>query len=242
MRSFFNFSRGEWIAAIFITIVLSSLLILKNVYPKRQNTLPLSEHYVQDIERFIIRQRLLADSVERSRLFAKEHRHHTSQNRNRQQSGFLSGIIPDDSVKRKPKSPSYAIVKVELNSCDTSDITVIPLFGAKRAAKIVEYRERLGGFHSLEQLHEIFVLQNITMEHIEKYFTVNSKSVEKIAINKAEYAALVRHPYFDSYLAKTVLQYRQKSGKIDDMEQFRTITHAYQELIDKLTPYLEFGE
>lgn len=241
-RSFFNFSRGEWIAAIFISIMLFSTLIVKNAYPKRQIPLPLSEDYFTKIEQFTKRQRTLADSTKQSRSHEKKQASYASRNYDRQQTHFVSGIIPDDSVKRKTKTPSYAIVKVDLNNCDTSDITVIPLFGAKRAAKIVEYREQLGGYHNLTQLHDIFIIQNITMEHIEKYFIIKPKNVKKIMVNQTEYAELAKHPYFDSYLAKTVLQYRKKNGAIRDLEHFREITHAYQELIDKLTPYLDFGE
>ncbi|MDR2979707.1 MAG: helix-hairpin-helix domain-containing protein [Bacteroidales bacterium] len=241
MLSFFRFSRGEWTAAILISIVLFFTLILKNIYPKRHTPAPLSAHYEQEISRFVERQQHLADSLKQLYAAKKERRYFPEYDSTKPRR-YISGLILDDSVKRKPKVSGYAIVKVELNRCDTSDITRIPLFGVKRAEKIVEYRERLGGFHHLEQLHDIFVIQNIAMEHIEKYFTVNPNEINKIKINEVEYANLVRHPYFDSYLAKTVLQYRQKNGKIKDMEHFREITHAYEELVGKLRPYLEFGE
>ena len=132
------------------------------------------------------------------------------------------------------------MVKVELNQCDTSDITRIPQFGSKRAQKIVEYRNRLGGFHSLEQLHEIYILQNVDLAYCEKYFTINPSLVKKIKVNLMSYNELKLHPYFDAYLAKTVVSYREKNGKIRNLAEFQKITHAYQELMDKLAPYLSF--
>ncbi|MDL2296666.1 helix-hairpin-helix domain-containing protein [Bacteroidales bacterium OttesenSCG-928-B11] len=241
MRSFFRFSRGEWSAALLISIILLSSIILKQVYPKQQVSEPLSVHYQLEIKQFVEQQQQLTDSIQQRYALHKRSPNDYDPAKFSGNSGsFNSGLIPDDSVKRKPKTPGYAIVKIDLNRCDTSDITRIPLFGAKRAEKIVEYRERLGGFHSLAQLHEIYVIQNITPEHIEKYFSVNHNDIQKIAINTVEYADLVKHPYFDSYLAKTILQHRRNHGNITDLKHFQEITHAYQELMEKLEPYLAF--
>lgn len=241
MYSFFNFSKGEWSAVILITIVLISTLIFKKAYPERHSPEPLPAHYSDQIAHFIEQQTQLADSIKLS--YAKSNFYNTSNKKDSSYKAkkFTSGIIPDDSIKRVPRSPGYAIVKVELNRCDTADITKIPLFGSKRAAKIIEYRELLGGFHNLMQLHEIFVIQNITIEHIEKYFSIDTVAVKKLPINTIEYRDLIKHPYFDVYLTKTIMQYRQKHGNIRDMEHFREITHAYQELIDNLKPYLTFN-
>ena len=116
----------------------------------------------------------------------------------------------------------------------------IPLFGSKRAIKLVEYREKLGGFHSLEQIQEVYILQSITLEHLEKYFTVNKRNIRKIAINSVGYEELIAHPYFDAYLTKSILYYRQKHGYIRNIEEFRQATNVYQELLDKIEPYLSF--
>ena len=116
----------------------------------------------------------------------------------------------------------------------------IPGFGSKRAQKIVEYRDKLGGFYNLSQLKEIYILQNINLEHIEKYFTANRQLIRKININQCDYKTLIAHPYFDSYLTKTILNYRQKNGAIRDMAQLRDITHIYAELEEKLKWYVEF--
>ena len=145
-----------------------------------------------------------------------------------------------DSLKKQPQKPQYAIVKVELNRADTSDIMRIPGFGSKRAQKIVEYRDKLGGFYDLSQLKEIYILQNINIAYVEKYFTTDRKLIQKINLNQCDYKTLISHPYFDSYLTKTILNYRQKSGTIRDMVHLREITHIYAELEEKLVWYVEF--
>ena len=149
---------------------------------------------------------------------------------------------PDTTRKRAvdARKPLYDIVRIDINRCDTDDIVVVPLFGSKRAARLVEYRDRLGGFYSLEQIREVYVLQDMDMEHVAKYFTLRPGDVRKININTASYKELVSHPYFDAYLAKTILNFREKHGKIDSFEQLQQITHAYPELMEKLRHYIVF--
>lgn len=145
-----------------------------------------------------------------------------------------------DTQPRKGKPRLYDIVKIDVNSCDSIELTAVPGFGIKRAARLVEYREKLGGFHSLSQLREVYVLQNMDEEIWFTYLTVNPNKIRKIDINTATYQELIRHPYFDAYLTKTILNYRQKNGSITSLEQLQRITHAYPELIEKLKPYLVF--
>ena len=89
-------------------------------------------------------------------------------------------------------------------------------------------------------MHEIYILQNVDLKYCEKYFYVNQQEIKKIHVNSASYKEMVSHPYFDAYLVKTILQYRSQNGKIKDLQEFRQVTHAYAELMQKLSPYLAF--
>jgi DNA uptake protein ComE-like DNA-binding protein len=75
---------------------------------------------------------------------------------------------------------------------------------------------------------------------LEKYFYLAPSEIKKLQINSDPYKTLIAHPYLDSYLVKTIIQHREKRGKIKNMQEFQEITHAYPELVEKLTPYLSF--
>jgi hypothetical protein len=98
----------------------------------------------------------------------------------------------------------------------------------------------LGGFFSFEQVKEVYILQNMEVEFLKKYFTLDISLIHKILINTATYKELVSHPYIDSYLAKLIINHRDKKGKFSSMEEVQKSTHAYQELIEKLQYYIEF--
>lgn len=249
MRSFLGMPRGEFVGTASLTVVILAILLFNLFYdrvPKRQPDL---SAYADKIVAFEQRQAAYADSVamtraQRDSTYAARYRHNQNRYSHYERRGFYrdSSYYQKDTSKLKPlpKRQNYLVEKVELNLCDTADITRIPQFGSKRAQKIIEYRDRLGGFHSMEQLHEIYILQNMDISYCEKYFTINPSFVKKIKVNTMSYKDLKAHPYFDAYLAKTVVNYREKNGKIHNLAEFQKITHAYLELMDKLSPYLSF--
>jgi len=185
--------------------------------------------YAAVFEEFNRQQALLRDSVEAARA-----------RRGHDYSRPWSVRDTNPKNGRSVKKPMYDIVKLDLNRCDTGDIVVVPLFGSKRAARLVEYRDKLGGFYSLAQVREVYVLQDMDISHMEKYFYVNSGDVRKININTATYKEMVSHPYFDAYLTKTILHYREQHGAIHSLEELQQVTHAYPELMEKLRHYVVF--
>ena len=251
MLSFFNFSRGEWSAVILIAIIILGGFLFSSLYEIHIENHFDNNLYKEKIELFIQKQEYLTDSIETARENRKNQSYNYSVNKTKNHyknyySEYYPKEYPDDSSKishqhqSKKREKGYEIVKIEINYCDTSDITRVPLFGAKRAAKLVEYRQQLGGFYSLEQIGEVYILQSISTEHLEKYFTINTDYVEKIKINQANYKEMIKHPYFDAYLTKSIIHYREKNGAIKDIDEFRKATNAYPELIEKVKYYLSF--
>lgn len=227
MKNNINFTRGEWVAALALLAFTMAGYLFYYLYDRQR--LPQMELgvYAAQFESFNQQQALLSDSLAKT----KAARWHPDWS------------APPDTTRKRAvdaRKPLYDIVRIDINRCDTDDIVVVPLFGSKRAARLVEYRDRLGGFYSLEQIREVYVLQDMDMEHVAKYFTLCPSDVRKININTASYKELVSHPYFDAYLAKTILNFREKHGKIDSFEQLQQITHAYPELMEKLRHYIVF--
>ena len=260
MKSFFRFTAGEWAASALMGILIIAGILFYFLYENSAVAHTDYTEYKELFTQFEQEQQRLADSVEAARKWGyrraaasgmvdttgervtRSHGYTVKGqwNHNYQYGTDKSRSFSADSLRKQPQKPQYAIVKVELNRADTSDIMRIPGFGSKRAQKIVEYRDKLGGFYSLAQLKEIYILQNIKLEYVEKYFTADRQLIHKININQCDYKTLIAHPYFDSYLTKTILNYRQQNGPIRDMAHLRDITHIYAELEEKLVWYVEF--
>jgi len=233
-----NFTRGEWIAATILLLFIILQLLFSVFYEARSSKPADFTKFKELLTQFEARQQQIEDSIENARKESYTNRYQ----QNRKES------VPNDSSRnrnnipfeKQEKKPQYAIVKLELNACDTSDIVVVPQFGSKRAQKLVEYRENLGGFYSFEQIKEVYILQNVEVEFLKKYFTLDLSLIRKTNINTATYKELVAHPYIDAYLAKLIINHREKKRKFTSMEEVQKVTNAYQELIEKLRHYIEF--
>ncbi len=232
MKTKLHFTRGEWAAALFLLTVILASNIFYFFYENRRKP-PCDVHQYETLfQEFAQEQQRLSDSMSEARQQSRTQFHHK---RPKIRSDTL---LP---LQKQARKPMYDIVKIDLNSCDTNDLLTVPQFGSKRAAKLVEYREKLGGFYCYAQLQEVYVMQNIDTNRLKDYLYINKHKIKKLNTNTATYKELVSHPYIDAYLTKLILQHREKNGSVRDLEELRQITHAYPELIEKLKPYLLFN-
>ncbi len=139
---------------------------------------------------------------------------------------------------KKEKPDFQNIPKLELNTTDSFDLQRIPGIGQKTASQIVKYGEILGGYVHINQLREVYVIDSSRFLQISPYLYIEPQHVKKININKATINELSRHPYIDYYLAKSIIIYRQKNGDYTDIKEIKKALHLYEELYQKISPYL----
>jgi len=154
---------------------------------------------------------------------------------------ILSPEKQEEKREEKRGNPNLALRhthKLELNEVDSFDLLKVPGIGAKIAAQIISYRTKLGGFVYLDQLKEVALINEERFVKIEPYFHVNEENIKKININEADISALVKHPYIDYYLAKSIVSQRNKSGKYTSLEEMKKNLFIYEELYQKIAPYL----
>ena len=126
---------------------------------------------------------------------------------------------------------------IDLNAADTAQLKRVPGIGSGIARRIVAYRERLGGFHSVEQLKET----GYVGEDGFRWFTVQTPIYRKIEVNRDGLDRLKAHPYMDFYKAKAICEYRRKRGKIKSLSQLALFEEFTKRDLDKLAPYLSFN-
>lgn len=140
-------------------------------------------------------------------------------------------------VRRKPVIMKYPEgTLVDVNVADTVELKKIPRIGSVIARNIVTYRERLGGFHVLEQLLEV---RFVTPELL-KWFTIGDTPIRKLALNKASLDKLCAHPYLNFYQAKVIVEYRRKRGKIKSLSQLSLYEEFTEKDLIRLSAYVSF--
>lgn len=147
-------------------------------------------------------------------------------------------IPVDTAQKYSPKKVKFAHQTVDLNSADSLELQKIPGIGEGLSRRIVTQRTKLGGFYSLNQLEEIYGIDSARFAKITPFLTLNTSKVEKININTADIKTLVKHPYLDLYMAKSIVVYRKKIIRYTSIAQIKQASLVYDELYEKLAPYL----
>jgi DNA uptake protein ComE-like DNA-binding protein len=131
---------------------------------------------------------------------------------------------------------------IDLNSCDSASLEALPGIGPVLSARIIKYRNLLGGFAEVDQLKEVYGLREETFNLIEGRVFADTSAVIKIRINTADYRQLVRLPYFERYEVSAILKYRELNGKISGISDLIDNMLIAPEKAKKVRPYLEFGE
>jgi competence ComEA-like helix-hairpin-helix protein len=109
--------------------------------------------------------------------------------------------------------------KIELNSTDSAKLEKLPFIGPVLSARIVKYRNKLGGFYDIEQLKEVYGLKEETFEKIKDKVYADTSLIIKLDLNNATELELRKHPYIGKYKASLILKYRKFKGHICSLEE-----------------------
>ena len=150
----------------------------------------------------------------------------------------------NNPVTRDPngKKREFRIETVDVNSSDTMAWIALPGIGSKLANRIIGFREKLGGFHSVEQVAETFGLHDSTFRLILPYLKLGVAVVKKININTADKETLQSHPYIRWRAADAILRFRSQHGRFTNLEQLQQIGVITVESYQRMLPYLELDD
>ncbi len=142
-----------------------------------------------------------------------------------------------ENTKKEPAKYTPAVI--DINTADTSAFIALPGIGSKLAQRIVNFREKLGGFYKIEQLGEIYGLPDSTFQKIKPRLTANNSAVKQFNINTAAADELRQHPYIRYNLANAIVQYRSQHGNFNTVEDIKKIMMVTEEIYSKAAPYLK---
>lgn len=126
---------------------------------------------------------------------------------------------------------------VSINDSDTSAWIALPGIGSKLSQRIINFRDKLGGFYSIDQVGETFGLADSTFQKIKPFLQL-SGPVKKININNATEEEFKNHPYIRWQLGNALFQYRIQHGAYKNIADIRKIMIVDENSYRKLSPYL----
>jgi competence ComEA-like helix-hairpin-helix protein len=138
----------------------------------------------------------------------------------------------------KPRAPK-TYTAIDINTASSEDWQQLPGIGIGFATRIANYRDKLGGFYSIEQVKETFGLPDSTFQKIKPYLKPSAVS-HKINVNNASLEDLKKHPYLKFKQAELIINYRTQHGKFKDANDLKKIMALPPDVVDKVKAYLDF--
>lgn len=242
-KDFLYFQRGERIAVILLLILIVLTLLLNMVICSRNSSeivLAQNDSLARQFEEFrqSLKERPAASYEEEyerdaSRDYRRERNYpqKTSDNRPENRSSSYTPF---------PKAEKLAVGEtISLNETDTAQWKKIPGIGSSYAARIVKYRNLLGGFSSTRQLLEVYGIDNEMIENIAPYLSEDGQFT-KLNVNTLEFNALLKHPYLNYKQVKAITDLRRKKGRVESLRELEMLDEFTAEDVERLKPYLVF--
>ena len=134
--------------------------------------------------------------------------------------------------------PKNTISVIDINNADTTTLIALPGIGSKLAQRIINFRDKLGGFYKAEQVGETFGLPDSTFQKIKPRLTINNLTIKQFNINTASVDEMKTHPYIRYNIANAIVQYRSQHGNFLSVADIKKIMMVTEDVYNKVAPYL----
>ena len=121
---------------------------------------------------------------------------------------FARSYVVEDSVFKRLEEYIY-IPKIDINKADSAAFETLPGIGKYFAAKMVSYREELGGYSYSEQLMDIWHFDREKYDGLKDLITVGPS--DPFPLWSLPESELAKHPYIDKRAAHGIVIFRDNS-------------------------------
>jgi DNA uptake protein ComE-like DNA-binding protein len=130
---------------------------------------------------------------------------------------------------------------LDINTADSAALEALPYIGPVLASRICRFRNALGGFHSVEQLREVWGLKPEAVERLIPMFHAGGGVYRLLCADTASWFELKSHPYIDAGSARAIERYRRHHA-LDSLEDLAVAIPITDSLIRRWSPYLRLCE
>ena len=237
-RDLLYFSKGERSAlTLLLCLIVASWIILLLTDEKTDYT-PVNNNRLSEPVKTAQNIPVNSPDPEKVKTPASGRKNNSSREKNK----FHSGETKNTSERRTfPKTEKYPVgTVVELNTADTTILKKVPGIGSTFARRIIKYRELLGGFFTVEQLREVYGLDEERYNAMKSWFSADMSLICPLEIHKISFKELCKHPYINYQQARIIEQLRKQKGKLSGWENLQLLEEFTETDKERLTPYLSF--
>lgn len=152
--------------------------------------------------------------------------------------------LPDSHFSGKPSSvtkeneETVEKIILNVNTATEEDLKSISGIGPYFAKQIVELRENYGGIHNLNQLLEIYRMDDEKISKIKSSLVIEITDITKLNINSATREELSNHGGITWNMANSIVTLRETYGKYSQLDGLLKSILINREKLEKIKPYL----
>ncbi|MBS3993331.1 MAG: helix-hairpin-helix domain-containing protein [Bacteroidetes bacterium] len=153
--------------------------------------------------------------------------------------------FPDWVSKRNntqtTSNKTAAFVEIQdINKATEADLIKVHGIGEVLAKRIIQYRNKLGGFTLNQQIYEVWNLEKQTADKVLEQFVVKEKPfIKKINVNTASFKEVLAIVYIDYDLCKKIFDYKREIAEYQSVEEFKKIDGFPVDKFDRIILYLD---
>lgn len=148
--------------------------------------------------------------------------------------------LPEQQAMEDPELVTTEPVSIDINTATVAEWQKLPGIGPYRAQKIVDFRNKLGGFVSVEQVSTTYGLPDTSFQQVAHLLNVKPPS-PALYVNRMNAEELAIHPYLKRRTAEIIVRYRDNHGPFASAEELKKVRALTTESLERLLPYLNFA-
>ncbi len=148
--------------------------------------------------------------------------------------------LPDSSSFKKNELKIRAF---DINIVNSDGLKSVNMIGVVLSDRIIKFRQKLGGFVSIEQLDEIYGLSDPALKNLKSIaFVKKGFRPHQLKINYDDFETLRQHPYISDKLAEDIIRFREINSKIESDKVLQNFKSIDKSNFERLILYLDFQQ
>ena len=124
---------------------------------------------------------------------------------------------------------------IDINEADSAAWASMPGIGKVLSKRIIHYKQRLGGFRSVEDLRQVYGLADSVYKKLLPYLRLSVAEKGKPNLNTLTAQRLSQIGGIDSEIAQAIVVYRQQNGPFQNLNGLRQLVFINDSLLTILS-------
>ena len=142
-------------------------------------------------------------------------------------------------VNKTQEQETKAVQNIPVNKASFAELMKIPELSPRLAGRIINYRDLLGGYYSLDQMDEVYGMTDSMKIILQDFLVIDQDNILKISLRESDFATMLRHPYLEKLHVKKFFDLKDFYGDSISLKHIRNNRIFPDSILKRIEPYLQ---